>query len=266
MAMNDATHGSATLRTGAEMPLLGFGTWRLEGKEARDSVRSALEVGYRHIDTATGYQNESEVGAALQESGVPREEVFVTTKCPPERVGRERETIEASLAALGTEWVDLWLVHWPPNGQATPAMWREFVQVAAEGKARAIGVSNYSAAQIDELVEATGVGPAVNQIPWSPVLHDPVVFDGLRRREVVLEGYSPFKRSHLDDPVLVEIAGAHGVTPAQVVLRWHLELGIVVIPKAAHRPRIEENFAVYSFTLSPDEVTRISGLGHAPAR
>jgi 2,5-diketo-D-gluconate reductase A len=262
MAMN-ATHGSVTLLTGAEMPLLGFGTWQLDGKDAHDSVRSALEIGYRHIDTATGYQNESEVGAALKESGVAREDVFVTTKCPPERVGRERETLEASLAALGTEWVDLWLVHWPPNGEATPAMWREFVQVADEGKAKAIGVSNYSVAQIDELVEATGVGPAVNQIPWSPWLHEPGVFDELGHRHVVLEGYSPFRRSHLDDPVLVEIAESHGVTPAQVVLRWHLDLGIVVIPKTSHRERIEENFAVTSFSLSPDEVTRISSLSQA---
>jgi 2,5-diketo-D-gluconate reductase A len=261
--MNDATHGSVTLRTGSEMPLLGFGTWQLDGKEAYESVRTALEIGYRHIDTATGYQNESQVGAALKDSGVARDEVFVTTKCPPEHLGRERATIDASLAALGLEWVDLWLVHWPPNRKATPAMWREFVQVAAEGKAKAIGVSNYSVAQIDELEKATGVGPAVNQIPWSPWLDDPVVLDELRRRQVVLEGYSPFKRSHLDDPVLVEIAGTHGVTPAQVVLRWHLERDTVVIPKAAHRERIEENFAVTHFTLSPDEVTRISRLGQA---
>jgi 2,5-diketo-D-gluconate reductase A len=177
------------------------------------------------------------------------------------RAGHERETIEASLADLGTEWVDLWLVHWPPNGQATPSVWREFVRIAEEGKARAIGVSNYSAAQIDELVEATGVGPAVNQIPWSPKLHDDDVLEDLQRREVVLEGYSPFKRSRLDDPVLVEIACTHGVTPAQVVLRWHVEQDIVVIPKAAHRERIEENFAVGTFALTPDEVARISGLG-----
>jgi 2,5-diketo-D-gluconate reductase A len=261
--MNDATPGTTTLRNGVEMPLLGFGTWQLNGKEAYESVRSALEIGYRHIDTATGYQNESEVGAALRDSGVPREEVFVTTKLPPESAGRERETIEASLADLGTEWVDLWLVHWPPNGQATPAVWREFVAIAEEGKARAIGVSNYSAAQIDELVEATGVGPAVDQIPWSPKLHDDAVLDDLQRRDVVLEGYSPFKRSRLDDPVLVEIAGVHDVTPAQVVLRWHVDQGIVVIPKAAHRQRIEENFGVGTFALTPDEVARIRALGAA---
>ena len=243
------------------MPLLGFGTWRLEGREAYGSVRAALEVGYRHLDTATAYGNESQVGAALRDSGVRREEVFVTTKCPPDHAGRERETIEASLALLGTDWVDLWLVHWPPNGEARPGTWREFVKALEDGKARAIGVSNYSPAQIDELTDATGVGPAVNQIPWSPSLHDPALLADLRRRHVVVEGYSPLRRSHLDDPVLVEIAAAHGVTPAQVVLRWHLEQDIVVIPKAAHRARIEENFDVGRFSLDADEVARISGLG-----
>jgi 2,5-diketo-D-gluconate reductase A len=258
--MNDSDIATITLRNGVAMPLLGFGTWQLAGKEAYDSVRAALEIGYRHIDTATGYRNEAEVGAALRDSGVPRDQVFVTTKCPPENAGRERETIEASLADLGTDWVDLWLVHWPPNGEARPATWREFVKVAEEGKARAIGVSNYSPAQIDELTDATGVVPAVDQIPWSPTLHDAELLAQLRSRGVALEGYSPFRRSRLDDPVLVDIAEAHDVTPAQVVLRWHLDQAIVVIPKAAHHERIAENFDVSGFTLDPDEVARISGL------
>jgi 2,5-diketo-D-gluconate reductase A len=259
--MTNASTHTVTLRTGDTMPLLGFGTWQLGGEETYRSVRAALEVGYRHIDTATGYGNEAEVGRALRDSGLPREQVFVTTKCPPDRVGRERETLDASLSDLGLDRVDLWLVHWPPNKTATPEMWAEFVKAQAAGRTKAIGVSNYSPAQIDELIEATGEVPAVDQIPWSPALHDPALWGQLREREVVLEGYSPFRRSDLNDPVLVEIAGAHGVTPAQVILRWHLQLGIVVIPKAAHLDRVRQNFDLDGFTLERAELDRISGMG-----
>jgi 2,5-diketo-D-gluconate reductase A len=250
------------LRGGGKMPLLGFGTFQVEARDARQVVRTALEVGYRHIDTATGYANEEPVGAALRDSGIDRQEIFITTKCPPENVGRERQTIEASLRALGTEYVDLWLVHWPPGGEARPEMWKVFVEVANEGKAAAIGVSNYSTAQIDELVAATGVTPVVNQIPWSPWLYDPGRVSELAERGVVLEGYSPLKRSRLDSPVLMEVAGAHGVTPAQVVLRWHLDHGFVVIPKSVRRERIEENFNLYGFELSDEELVKVDDLAH----
>jgi diketogulonate reductase-like aldo/keto reductase len=242
------------------MPLLGFGTWQLRGREAHDGVRWALDAGYRHIDTATGYANETEVGAALSESGVPREEVFVTTKMPPDHVGRERRTLEESLANLGTSYVDLWLIHWPPGGTAGVDSWRVFVQAHKEGLARAIGVSNYSLDQIDELVEATGEAPAANQIKWSPFLFDRTVYDGLASRGVVLEGYSPFRAARLDDPVLAEIAGTHGKTAAQVIIRWHVQRGIVVIPKSARRERIESNIDVLDFELSPEEMTAVDGL------
>ena len=151
-------------------------------------------------------------------------------------------------------------MHWPPAGEARPATWKELVRVLEDGRARAIGVSNYAPAQIDELVEATGVTPAVNQIPWAPALHDPALLDEHRRRRVALEGYSPFRRSNLDDPVLSSIAADRGVTPAQVVLRWHLEHDIVVIPKAAHRERIVSNFDISGFSLSPEEMARIDAL------
>jgi 2,5-diketo-D-gluconate reductase A len=250
------------LRGGGEMPLLGFGTFQVDGRDARQVVRTALEVGYRHIDTATGYSNEAEVGAALRDSGIERREVFITTKCPPQNAGHERETIEASLRDLGTEYVDLWLVHWPPNGEARPETWKAFIEVADEGKAAAIGVSNYSTDQIDELIEATGVTPAVNQIPWSPSLYDARLVAELAERGVVLEGYSALKRSRLSSPVLVEVAEAHGVTAAQVVLRWHLDHGFVVIPKSVHRERIEENFDLYGFELNGEEMAKIDDLGH----
>ena len=252
---NEASALTAPLPGGGHIPLLGFGTWQLEGTEAYEGTRAALEVGYRHIDTATGYSNEDRVGAALRDSGIERGEVFVTTKCPPERAGHELRTLDESLRALGVDFVDLWLVHWPPNGQARPATWRAFIEARGAGKARAIGVSNYSIAQIDELIEATGQAPSVNQIPWSPFLYDPGTAGALRDRSVVLEGYSPLKRSSLGHPVLVELARAYRKTPAQIVLRWHLEHGFVVIPKSARRERIEENFDI-GFELSKEDVAR----------
>jgi 2,5-diketo-D-gluconate reductase A len=249
------------LRGGIEMPVIGFGTWQVSGRRGYEAVRVALEAGYRHIDTATMYGNEKEVGRAVHDSGIGREEVFVTTKLPADRVGRERETIAASLRALAMEYVDLWLVHWPPRGQARPATWREMLGVRDEGLARSVGVSNYSTAQLDELVEATGEAPAVNQIPWSPWEHDPARLADHRERDVVLEGYSPFKRSDLDHPVLARIAAAHGVSPARVVLRWHLEHGIVVIPKSVTPERIASNLDVHGFSLTEEEVAAVDALG-----
>lgn len=243
------------------MPLLGFGTWQLSGKEAYEMVRAALDVGYRHVDTATAYGNEDKVGAAIRDSGLDRDNVFVTTKCPPENVGRELATLDESLKALGLDYVDLWLVHWPPGGEARPETWQQFVAANEAGKARSIGVSNYSPAQIDELVEATGQVPAVNQIPWSPWLYDSGLASAHRERGVALEGYSPLKRSNLDEPVLRAIARAAGKTPAQVVLKWHLQHGFAVIPKSARRERIQENFDLGDFELSAEDMARLDALG-----
>jgi diketogulonate reductase-like aldo/keto reductase len=241
------------------MPIVGLGTWRLRVRQACECVRFALETGYRHIDTATMYGNEAEIGRALRDSGVDRREIFVTTKLPASHAGRERETLAASLRALGADYVDLWLVHWPPRGRASPQTWREFVAAGEEGLARATGVSNYSIGQIDELADATGQMPAVNQIPWSPRKHDPGLLAAHRERGVVVEGYSPLKGSNLRDPVLTEIAAKHSVTPAQVVLRWHIEHGIVVIPKSEQRERIAANLDLFGFTLDPAEIARIDG-------
>jgi 2,5-diketo-D-gluconate reductase A len=242
------------------MPMEGFGTWQLRGRRGADAVGYALEVGYRHIDTATAYGNEAEIGRSLAASGLPREGVFLTTKLPPGSVGRERQTLAASLSALGTDYVDLWLIHWPPGGQARPQTWREMLALRDEGLARAVGVSNYSISQLDGLIAATGQAPAVNQVPWSPSSHDPRRLAEHRRRGVVLEGYSPLRGTRLSNPVLREIADAHHVTPAQVVLRWHLEHQIPIIPKSATPERIAENFNLFGFSLSDEEVTRIDAL------
>jgi diketogulonate reductase-like aldo/keto reductase len=250
-----------TLSGGGEMPMIGFGTWQLRGRAGRQAVYTALQTGYRHIDTATMYGNEAEVGRALVDAGVGRDSVFLTTKLPSSRAGHERGTLAASLRALGTGHLDLWLVHWPPSsGRQLCQVWREFLELRDEGKVRAVGVSNYSLAQLDRLTEATGVTPAVNQISWSPARYDAALLAGHRERGVALEGYSPLKGANLADPVLTGIATAHGVTPAQVVLRWHLEHGITVIPKSSHPDRIAANIDVLRFTLTPDQVAKIDAL------
>jgi diketogulonate reductase-like aldo/keto reductase len=248
------------LRGGAAMPLLGFGTWQAQGRRAYEAVRYALELGYRHLDTATMYRNEAEVGRAVRESGVPREEVFITTKLPPGRAGSERRTIDESLRALEMEYVDLWLIHWPPSARAIPQTWQQMLAVRDDGLARAVGVSNYSIGQIDDLRSATGEAPTVNQIPWGPSLYDAGLVAAHRERGIVVEGYSPFKNTNLREPTLVEIARAHGVSPAQVVLRWHLQHQIVVIPKSVTPQRIAENLDVFGFELTEAELRRIDSL------
>ena len=245
---------------GVAMPMVGFGTWQLGGQRGYEAIRFALDVGYRHIDTATMYRNESEVGRAIRDSSLDRGDVFITTKLASGNVGRARATLSESLAALGTDHVDLWLVHWPPRGRASVPLWREFLALRDEGLCRSVGVSNYSIAQIDELVAATGERPAVNQIPWSPAQYDPALLAAHTDRGVHVEGYSPLKGTRLRDPVLAEIAAGHRVTPAQVVLRWHLELGITVIPKSARRERIESNLDLFGFSLSAGDMARLSRL------
>ncbi|WP_129336145.1 aldo/keto reductase [Cellulomonas endophytica] len=257
----DAAPTSPTLPLpGGAIPVLGLGTWQASGDGARSAVETALGLGYRHVDTATGYGNEAEVGRALAAAGLPREEVFVTTKLPPDHAGRERQTLEASLEALGLDHLDLWLIHWPPGGEARPDVWEKLLAARDEGLVRSVGVSNYSLEQVDALVAATGEAPAVNQVPWSPVDHDPALLDAHRGRGVVLEGYSPLKRTDLDAPALVEVARAHDVTPAQVVLRWHVEHDVVVIPKSTDPGRLAANLAVLGFSLTPDEVAAVDAL------
>jgi 2,5-diketo-D-gluconate reductase A len=257
------TTPAITLAGGVLMPMVGFGTWQLRGRSAYNAVRYALEVGYRHIDTATMYRNEGEVGQAIADSGVDRKSVFVTTKLPPGQAGRERETINASLRALGTGYLDLWLIHWPPRGRSGSQTWQQFLAARDEGLTRAVGVSNYGPGEIDGLIDATGEGPSVNQVPWSPARHDRRELEANRDRGVAVEGYSPLKGTNLADPVLTGIASAHGADPAQVVLRWHLEHGIVVIPKSSHPDRIASNFDLEGFSLSADEVAQIDGLSRS---
>jgi diketogulonate reductase-like aldo/keto reductase len=251
----------APLTPEISMPMVGFGTWQLRGETAYAATRAALDVGYRHLDTATMYGNEAEVGRALRDSGVPREDVFVTTKLPPERAVRARATLEQSLRLLGVDAVDLWLIHWPPDDSAGAGIWAEMLRLRDEGLTRTVGVSNYDMDQIDELVRATGEAPVANQISWSPGRYDAALVEAHRERGVVLEGYSPLKHTRLDNPVLIRVADAHSVTAAQVVLRWHVDHGIPVIPRSSRRERVASNFDVFGFALTPAEVAAVDGLG-----
>jgi 2,5-diketo-D-gluconate reductase A len=244
------------------MPLVGFGTWKLKVHMARAAVVAALAAGYRHLDTATMYRNEDEVGQALRDSGIDRAEVFLTTKIRPSDAGRVGAVLQASLRALSTDYLDLWLVHWPPARTAdSQQLWHELVACQAAGQVRDIGVSNYDLDQLDDLTTASDHRPAVNQVHWSPARYNPAILAGHQRRGIALEGYSPLRDTNLDDPVLTKIAAAHGVTAAQVVLRWHLEHGIPVIPKSVHPDRIRANIDLFGFRLTPDEVASVDALG-----
>jgi 2,5-diketo-D-gluconate reductase A len=260
MTKDESATRRVPLAGGGAIPVLGFGTWQLHGEQAYRAVRDALAIGYRHIDTATAYGNEEQVGRALQESGVPRDEVFITTKLRPEDRHEATAIIKQSLRLLGIEALDLWLVHWPNGEDSLVDTWREMLDLRDAGQTRAVGVSNYSTRQVDALIDATGQAPAVNQIKWSPWLYDAARLAHSRHRGVALEGYSPFRASRLNDPVLADIAAAHRVTPAQVVLRWHVEHDVIVIPKSSKTERIKSNADIWNFRLSEREVARIDLL------
>src|SRR4029077_4025129 len=238
---------SVDLGNGAAMPMLGFGTWQLQGELAYEATRHALLIGYRHIDTATMYRNEEQVGRAIADSGVDRAELFITTKLPPGNAGRARATITESMKALGTDYVDLWLVNWAPRRRDPVALWRDFIAARDDGLTRTIGVSNYSIGQIDDLIEATGERPAVNQIPWSPSRYDARLLAAHAERGVALEGYSPLKGTRLRDRTLAEIAAKYGVTLAHVVLRCQTATGLSLPPRPARTERIEQNFDLFGF-------------------
>jgi diketogulonate reductase-like aldo/keto reductase len=245
---------------GGHMPMVGFGTWKLRGRAARDAVLAALAAGYRHLDTATMYANEAEVGQALRDSGLARPDVFVTTKIRASDASRAAQVLQASLRALGTDYLDLWLIHWPPRGGESRRLWNDLLQAQADGYVRDVGVSNYSLSQLDDLIESSGRTPAVNQIDWGPTLYDPAVLSGHADRGIAVEGYSPLKNTNLRDPVLTQVAAEHAVTPAQVVLRWHLEHDITVIPKSAKPDRIAANLDLFGFALTPEQIAAVDGL------
>jgi 2,5-diketo-D-gluconate reductase A len=255
---------SVPLSDGRRLPLVGLGTWNVTGDDVAPAVLAALECGYRHIDTAWGYGNEAEIGSALRAAGTGREEVFLTSKIPSRRIGHEEETLANSLRQLGTDHLDLWLIHDPPpTDEASVKLWEFVIAAREQGRVRTIGVSNYSTAQIDTLVAATGVTPAVNQIRWSPALFDAARMAQMRERSIALEGFSAIRLTDLGDPRLTGVAAAHGVTTAQVLVRWQVQHGVVVLPRSVRPERIRENFAVWDFELTPDELAGIDAMASA---
>lgn len=253
---------TVTIAPGVEMPRLGFGTYKSLGSDARDSVYKALRLGYRSVDTASLYRNEDEVGEAIRESGVPREEVFVATKVWNDEQGYQetKAALARSLRRLGTDYVDLYLVHWP-NRELMPHTWRAMEELLGEGKTRAIGVCNHLPNQLEALLSVAEVPPAIDQVEFHPGLQRPALQSYLAEKGIVLEAWAPIMRGRVAHiPEIVAIARRLGATPAQVAIRWVLELGHVVIPKSVHEERIAENADVFSFELSAEDHKTLASL------
>ena len=252
------------LRGDSAIPQLGFGVFQVPPEDTAEITARALLTGYRHIDTAAAYRNEAGVGQALHTAGLERGEVFITTKCFNDDHGynQAKKAFKASLDRLGTDYVDLYLIHWPaPAHDKYVETWKAFIELQAEGVVRAIGVSNFQPAHLRRLIDETGVTPALNQVELHPLLQQA----GLRREHdelgIVTEAWSPLAQGAvLEDPAIVEIAEAHGKTAGQVVIRWHLQLGNVVIPKSVTPERIEQNFDVFDFQLSDAQMAAIEAL------
>ena len=247
------------LADGTVMPLLGLGVWQVpDGPTCVHAVRSALELGYRHIDTAQAYGNESSVGRALHESGVARDEVFITTKFHPGRRDPLKEAA-CSIEQLKVDYVDLYLVHWPGRG-ATWA-WPAMEAARARSYARAIGVSNFDPDELDQVLGRATVAPVVDQVHFNPSAYRKALLDACAERDIALEAYSPLGTgAQLDDPVVTGIAGRLGRTPAQVLLRWCVQRGIPVITKSTHRDRIAENAQIFDFELPANDMAELDAL------
>jgi methylglyoxal/glyoxal reductase len=251
------------LNNGVRIPRVGLGVFQARpGPETRRAVREALRVGYRHIDTARLYGNEMDVGAAVRESGIARSDLFVTTKLWNDDQGYDAalRAFDASIARVGLEQIDLYLVHWPVAGKRL-ASWRALERLLADGRVRAIGVSNFMVPHLDELLAHAAVVPAVNQIEVTPFFQQRAVRAACDKRQIVVEAYSPLTRgSRLGHPVVTNVARRIGKSPAQVLLRWGLEQGLVVLPKSTRPERIAENFALFDFELPAEEASRLDAL------
>jgi diketogulonate reductase-like aldo/keto reductase len=242
------------------MPVLGLGVWQMAaGRETEQAVEWAFEAGYRHIDTATWYRNEQSVGAALKRSGLPREDVFVTTKLLPVRRSPARE-LDKSLGRLGLDQVDLYLIHWPlPLGNGR--MWRQLESLQEQGRARAIGVSNFGRDRLAKLIGSAGRIPAVNQVQFSPYHYRRRLLEYCQEQGVVFEAYSPLARGRgLDHPTITSVAERHDRTPAQVMLRWAIQHGAVVIPKSSRQDRIRSNAQLFDFELPEADMQTLNAL------
>ena len=247
------------LSAGNEIPLLGLGVWQVpDGRGCEDAVRWALEAGYRHVDTAQVYENERSVGRAIRDSGVAREDIFITTKFLPRSKDPEEEA-QRSLERLGVDFVDLYIVHWPQGGPTWA--WDGMQRVREQGYARSIGVSNFSVAELDALLDVAEVPPVVNQVEFSPFEYRRRLLEVCEQRAVAIEAYSPLGTGrHLDDEVVAGIAERLGRTPAQVLVRWCVQRDLIVLPKSTHRERIAQNAQVFDFSLPADDMAALDAL------
>jgi 2,5-diketo-D-gluconate reductase A len=260
-----ATVPTITLNNGVEIPQLGFGVYQVPPEETRDAVQAALEVGYRHIDTAEMYGNEKGVGEGIRASGVPREEVFVTSKLNNGFHAHDDalKAFDGTLEALGSDYVDLFLIHWPLPGIDVDYVetWKALEEIYESGRAKSIGVSNFNAHHLRKLHGETEVVPAVNQIEVHPYLAQDELRAFNAQHQIATEAWSPIAQGKvLDDPTILRVAERYGKTASQVTLRWHVQRGDIVFPKSVTRSRVEENFDIFDFELSEDDLREITAL------
>jgi diketogulonate reductase-like aldo/keto reductase len=250
------------LNDGNQMPLFGLGVWQASPEDTRYAVSKALETGYRLIDTAKLYRNEADVGQSVRESGLPREEVFVTTKLWNSDHGYDAalRAAEESNARLGLEYMDLYLIHYPVQ-KVRHESWRALARIKQDGLARSIGVSNYTVRHLEELMEKSDVVPTVNQVEFHPFLYQKELLDFCRRHDIRLEAYCPLTQGQrLDHPTIAKVAAKYGKTPAQILIRWGLEHEVIEIPKSVKEHRIRENSSVFDFAIAADDMALLDGL------
>jgi 2,5-diketo-D-gluconate reductase A len=260
---------TCTLNQGNSIPQLGFGTFKIPPEATQEIVEEALAAGYRHIDTATGYRNEAEVGAAIRASGIARDRLFVTTKLwnDDQASGDVRGAFERSLAALNIGYVDLYLIHWPmPSVDKYVETWRQLVEFKDEGLTKSIGVCNFTIAHLERIIEDSGVVPALDQVELHPIFQQKPLRNYLAAHGIAAEAWGPLAQGRLDlgtYPALADAARAHGRLVTQIVLRWHIQSGTIAIPKASSRAHMDENLGIFDFTLTDAEMAGIDALGTA---
>lgn len=263
-------HPTVSFNDGKAIPQIGLGVWRTPNDGAADAVSTAIEAGYRHIDTAAVYENEAGVGEGLRQSGVARGDIFLTTKVWNADQGYDAtlKAFDASLQRLGLDHVDLYLIHWPaPNRDLYVDTWRALIRLHEEGRARSIGVSNFTVDHLDRLIAETGVTPVLNQIELHPRFQQRDMRAAHAERGIATESWSPLGQGQqLEDPTIGEVARKHGKTPAQVIIRWHIDNGLVVIPKSVTPSRIQSNVDVFDFRLDEDDMAKIATLDAADGR